>query len=191
MKGEQRSTRVTRADHAADTVVHPPRQLSCTFGRKPMHDEIFPGQSEMARRMRELDWSRTPLGPVEKLAAVAAHVRQHLPRLRLPHRPLVGTASWRSFTTTSTARCSGPRSIRAALGQPGANVWAEIWDVIAPMLSQVMSAAKPTRSRDLLLHIDRRAIPRRRTSRSPTARFTPRTARSAACSARSSRRRRR
>jgi signal transduction histidine kinase len=43
----------------------------------------------------------------------------------------------------------------AALGRPGAEVWAEIWDVIEPMLSQVMRLGEPTRSRDLLLHIDR------------------------------------
>jgi signal transduction histidine kinase/DNA-binding response OmpR family regulator len=34
-------------------------------------------------------------------------------------------------------------------------VWAEIWDVISPMLSQVYERAEATRSRDLLLHIDR------------------------------------
>ncbi|HET9268002.1 MAG TPA: histidine kinase dimerization/phospho-acceptor domain-containing protein, partial [Vicinamibacterales bacterium] len=43
----------------------------------------------------------------------------------------------------------------AALGRPGAEVWAEIWDVINPMLSQVVTTGEPTRSRDLLLHIDR------------------------------------
>ena len=30
-----------------------------------MLEQIFPGRTEMAQRMRELDWSRTPLGPVE------------------------------------------------------------------------------------------------------------------------------
>ena len=43
----------------------------------------------------------------------------------------------------------------AALGQPGAKVWAEIWDVIEPMLMQVYTRGEATRSRDLLLHIDR------------------------------------
>ena len=53
----------------------------------------------------------------------------------------------------------GPEKHPWALGRPGADVWAEIWDVIAPMLSQVVSRAEPTRSRDLLLHIDRRGYP--------------------------------
>src|SRR6185436_15649865 len=43
----------------------------------------------------------------------------------------------------------------AALGRPGREVWSEIWDVIEPMLSQVQNGGEPTRSRDLLLHIDR------------------------------------
>jgi len=30
-----------------------------------MIEEIFPGQTEMARRMRGLHWSKTTLGPVE------------------------------------------------------------------------------------------------------------------------------
>ncbi|HEU5310665.1 MAG TPA: histidine kinase dimerization/phospho-acceptor domain-containing protein, partial [Candidatus Eisenbacteria bacterium] len=42
---------------------------------------------------------------------------------------------------------------------PGSKVWAEIWDVIAPMLAQVMERGEATRSRDLLLHIDRHGYP--------------------------------
>src|SRR5262249_3052885 len=53
----------------------------------------------------------------------------------------------------------GPAKHPGALGQPGALVWAEIWDVIAPMLSQVMERGEATRSRDLLLHIVRQGYP--------------------------------
>ena len=28
-------------------------------------DKLFPGSSEMAARMREVDWGRTPVGPVD------------------------------------------------------------------------------------------------------------------------------
>ena len=59
------------------------------------------------------------------------------------------------FTTTNTRRSSDRPSIRPRSASRGAKVWAEIWDVIGPMLSQVMSTAEPTRSRDLLLLIDR------------------------------------
>jgi PAS domain S-box-containing protein len=49
----------------------------------------------------------------------------------------------------------GPAKHPRALGQPGSRVWPEIWDVIGPMLSQVMERGQATRSRDLLLHVDR------------------------------------
>jgi signal transduction histidine kinase len=32
---------------------------------RPDLDRIFPGDSEMARRMRAFDWSRTPVGPID------------------------------------------------------------------------------------------------------------------------------
>ncbi|HEU5182006.1 MAG TPA: ATP-binding protein, partial [Candidatus Polarisedimenticolia bacterium] len=42
-----------------------------------------------------------------------------------------------------------------ALGEHGSKVWAEIWDVVGPMLAHVMQQGEATRSRDLRLHIDR------------------------------------
>jgi signal transduction histidine kinase/DNA-binding response OmpR family regulator len=118
-----------------------------------MIHEIFPGQSEMAQRMRALDWSRTSLGPVEQ---------------------------WPQSLRTSVSTCLdcafpifvwwGPEFVMlyndeysqilgrkhpAALGQPGLKVWAEIADVIGPMLSRVYERGEATRSRDLMLHIDR------------------------------------
>ncbi|HET9253215.1 MAG TPA: ATP-binding protein, partial [Candidatus Eisenbacteria bacterium] len=53
----------------------------------------------------------------------------------------------------------GPAKHPAALGMQGSKVWAEIWDVIGPMLAQVLERGEATRSRDLLLHIDRHGYP--------------------------------
>src|SRR6185503_8479615 len=47
----------------------------------------------------------------------------------------------------------------AALGAPGEKVWSEIWHVVGPMLSHVYRSAEATRSRDLLLHIERAGYP--------------------------------
>jgi PAS domain S-box-containing protein len=118
-----------------------------------LHD-VFPGSSEMARRMRALDWSKTPLGAVE-----------HWPQ---PLRTSVSTCLDCAFPIVlwwgrelnilyNDEYCEllGPSKHPAALGRPGAEVWAEIWDVIEPMLLQVMNSGEPTRSRDLLLHVDR------------------------------------
>jgi PAS domain S-box-containing protein len=53
----------------------------------------------------------------------------------------------------------GPTKHPAALGAPGLKVWAEISEIIGPMLRGVMERGEATRSRDLLLHIDREGYP--------------------------------
>ena len=117
-------------------------------------DDIFPGTSEMARRMRALDWSKTTLGPAEQWPQ---SLRTSVSTCLDCAFPIV--IWWGPELTIlyndEYAQIMGPAKHPAALGQPGARVWAEIWDVIAPMLAQVMERGEPTRSRDLLLQIDR------------------------------------
>jgi signal transduction histidine kinase/DNA-binding response OmpR family regulator len=115
--------------------------------------EIFPGESEMAQRMRALDWSRTSLGPVEQWpqslrTSVSTCLDCAFPIILWwgPELTILYNDEYSQFL--------GPKH-PAALGQPGLNVWAEIADVIGPMLSQVYERGQATRSRDLLLHIDR------------------------------------
>ena len=118
-----------------------------------MSQSPFHGTSEMARRMRALDWSSTALGPVESWpnalrTSVSTCLDCAFPIVLWwgPELSILYNDEYIDFL--------GPKH-PAALGRPGADVWAEIWDVIDPMLSQVMARGEPTRSRDLLLHIDR------------------------------------
>jgi signal transduction histidine kinase/CheY-like chemotaxis protein len=118
-----------------------------------MTKDIFPGNSEMARRMRELDWSKTALGPVERWptslrTSVSTCLDCAFPIVLWWGRDLA------ILYNDEYRPMLGPKH-PWALGQPGANVWPEIWDVINPMLSQVLERSEATRSRDLLLHIDR------------------------------------
>ena len=46
-----------------------------------------------------------------------------------------------------------------ALGAPGREIWTEIWDVIGPMLEQVMAGGGATWSADQLLVLDRNGYP--------------------------------
>jgi len=112
------------------------------------------GGGQMGALMRAHDWAQTPLGPPE---------------------------TWPQSLRTSVSTCLncafpillwwGPELVMLyndeyapilaekhpwALGQPGSVCWAEIWDVIGPMLRQVKGGGEPTRSRDLLL------VPKRR-----------------------------
>jgi signal transduction histidine kinase len=114
----------------------------------------FRGQSEMARRMRALDWAGTPLGPVDRWSH---ELRTSVSTCLDCAFPIV--LWWGPQLTIlyndAYIALLGPARHPTALGRPGSDVWREIWDVIDPMLSQVMRTGEPARSRDLLLHIDR------------------------------------
>ena len=108
--------------------------------------------------MRELDWSRTALGsiaawPQSLKTSVSTCLDCAFPIVLWwgPELTILYNDEYRPFL--------GSSKHPSALGQPGARVWAEIWDVIQPMLSQVMDRGEPTRSRDLLLHINRGGYP--------------------------------
>ncbi|HET9251822.1 MAG TPA: PAS domain S-box protein, partial [Candidatus Eisenbacteria bacterium] len=122
-----------------------------------MLESIFPGATEMARRMRELDWSATSLGPVE---GWPQSLRTSVSTCLDCAFPIV--LWWGPELTilyNDEYRAALGSKHPGALGMPGSKVWAEIWDVIAPMLAQVMERGEATRSRDLLLHIDRHGYP--------------------------------
>ena len=122
-----------------------------------MRERVFPGNSEMARRMRAFDWSATPLGPVERwpqplLTSVGIGLDCAFPIVLWwgPELAILYNDEYRTFLGAKDPW---------ALGERGAKVWSEIWDVIAPMLSHVVETGEATRSRDLLLHIDREGYP--------------------------------
>ena len=104
--------------------------------------------------MRAHDWTKTALGPVDEWPAtlrttVSTCLDCAFPIVLWwgPELSILYNDEYIDFL--------GEAKHPDALGRPGAEVWAEIWDVIQPMLSQVMTQGEPTRSRDLLLHIDR------------------------------------
>jgi signal transduction histidine kinase len=119
-----------------------------------MIEEIFAGHTEMARRIRALDWSHTTLGAVETWpqslrTSVSTCLDCAFPIVLWWGPDLAILYNDEYLQIMGSAKASW------ALGQPGREVWKEIWGVIGPMLSQVVQQGEPTRSRDLLLHIDR------------------------------------
>jgi len=104
--------------------------------------------------MRSHDWAGTPLGPVEQWpqslrTSVSTCLNCAFPILVWwgPELVMLYNDEYRAILGTQ----KHPR----ALGTPGRQVWAEIWDVIGPMLDQVIRKGEATRSRDLLLEMDR------------------------------------
>ena len=118
-----------------------------------MIQDVFPGNSEVAQRMRALDWSQTSLGPVE---GWPQSLRTSVSTCLDCAFPIVLWWGPELTILYNDEYCQllGPKH-PTALGQPGLKVWSEIADVIRPMLLQVYERGDATRSRDLLLHIDR------------------------------------
>ena len=119
----------------------------------PVEHDFLAGGGELGACVRALNWSKTPLGPVAQWpqslkTSVSICLNSRFPVLiwwgpelvkiyNDAYRPLIGTKHpW-------------------ALGSPGREVWPEIWDIIGPMLSQVMERGEATASNDLLLLLER------------------------------------
>jgi PAS domain S-box-containing protein len=119
-----------------------------------MNEDVFPGNSEMAQRMRALDWSATPLGPVERWPAALRTTVSTCLNCAFPIVLWWGP-ELATLYNDEYRPMLGPAKHPAALGERGFKVWAEIWDIIGPMLSQVLERGEATRSRDLMLLIDR------------------------------------
>jgi PAS domain S-box-containing protein len=119
---------------------------------------LFPGESELALRMRALDWATTDLGPpntwTENLRiAVNICLTSRFPIL-LWWGP--------DFTVLYNDACIpflGETKHPRYLGKPGRECWAEIWNVIGPMLEGVRATGKATWSHDFLAFFARK-VPR-------------------------------
>jgi PAS domain S-box-containing protein len=107
----------------------------------------------MAGRMRSLDWTATPLGPV---ATWPQSLRTSVSICLDCAFPIVlwWGPQLAILYNDEYAQILGAKHPNA-LGQPCSRVWAEIWDVIEPMLAQVMERGEATRSRDLQLLMNR------------------------------------
>src|SRR5689334_23214644 len=104
--------------------------------------------------MRAVDWTGTPLGPTDAWpqslrTSISTCLNCAFPILIWwgPQLVMLYNDEYRPIL--------GTEKHPAALGKAGQSVWPEIWDDIGPMLAQVTEEGRATRSRDLLLFMDR------------------------------------
>ncbi|WOB06031.1 ATP-binding protein [Piscinibacter gummiphilus] len=119
---------------------------------------IFPGDSEMARRMRAFDWSQSDLGMPEAWPANLRTALNICLTTRFPMLLWWGprlTMLYNDAYITFLSDAKHPR----ALGRPGRECWGEIWDTIGPMLDGVVRTGEATRPDDVRLIMSRR-LPR-------------------------------
>jgi hypothetical protein len=115
----------------------------------------FPGNSEMAQRMRALDWLSTDLGPPDSWPE---HFQTSV-RLCLTSRIPVVMYWGPAFTVLYNdpyISFLGEAKHPGCLGRPGHEVWSEIWDTIGPMLHGVYQTGEATWSEDLRMFFARR-----------------------------------
>ncbi len=120
----------------------------------PVAERKDVGQTgDMARRIHALDWSRTPLGPMDSWSPALRMKVTFLLANRFPlllwwgprfvgiyndaYRPILGAKH--------------PR----ALGQPAAECWHEIWHILRPLIERPFQGGASTWMEDILLEVRR------------------------------------
>ena len=106
--------------------------------------------------IREIDWSKTALGPVDGWpqslrTSISICLNSRFPMLIWWGPSLV------KFYNDAYIPMLGAKHPRA-LGQPGREVWPEIWHIIGPMLEGVMKNGEATWSEDTMLPLERRGF---------------------------------
>jgi PAS domain S-box-containing protein len=119
--------------------------------------QIFPGDSDMARRMRETDWTATPLGAPDTWPT----------GLKTPLAMMLTSRfemwlGWGDelcfFYNDAYVPTLGAKH-PAALGRPFQTVWREVYDDVKPQVHSVMQLGVPTWNKALQLLLERNGYP--------------------------------
>jgi signal transduction histidine kinase len=118
-------------------------------------ERLFPGDSEMAGRMRAFDWSASALGstpdwPENLRVAIRLCLTSRFPICLWWAQPLRFLYNDAFRPWLSDAKHS------RALMQLGREVWSEDWDTIDPMLKRVLATGNATWSEDKELYHNRK-----------------------------------
>lgn len=116
-------------------------------------EQLFAGDSEMARLMRSHDWSQTPLGTVETWPQSLITAVRIMLNSRYPMFVWWGQ-SLTKFYNDAYIPVLGQRHPQA-LGQPASKVWEEIWDTLGPQTEIVLNQGQSTWNEQRLLVMER------------------------------------
>ena len=117
------------------------------------------GEGEMARRIREFDWSKTPIGPIESWpqslrTAASLCLASRFQLIIFWTRDLIQLYNDAFLTILGNKH---PQ----ALGQPARESWAEMWDVIAPLYEHVFATGTATWTEHIHLPVASLRLPGR------------------------------
>jgi signal transduction histidine kinase len=125
-------------------------------GHRPQRTALafLQGGGEMGARVREFDWSATALGePATWPQALRTAIRL---MLNTRHPMLVWWGpQLLCFYNDAYSQSIGPERHPGSLGQPGRQVWDEIWEIIGPQIDQVMTGGGAIWQENALVPITR------------------------------------
>jgi PAS domain S-box-containing protein len=114
------------------------------------------GGGEMGRLIREYDWRSTPLGPLEDWpqslkSALSVCLHSTFPTAIYwgPELRLIYNDAWAPIPAERHPW---------ALGQPGAEVWSDIWAVVGPQFAMVLESGEGFTTYDQLLPMVRAGV---------------------------------
>jgi signal transduction histidine kinase len=112
------------------------------------------GSGEMANLTRAFDWSRTPLGPIDRWPQVLLNTVNTLLNSRHPMFLWWGP-DLIQFYNDAYRPSFGEGKHPMALGQRGEDCWPEIWPIIYPQIEAVMTRGEASWHEDQLVPIHR------------------------------------
>ncbi len=118
--------------------------------------DFLSGGGEMGALMRALDWSATPIGPVEEWSQALRTTVGLLLRNRFPLILWWGP-KFVQFYNDTYRPILGDKHPKS-MGQPASECWSEIWHIIGPMIEAPFSGKPATASDDLFLLMDRKGF---------------------------------
>lgn len=127
--------------------------MSGTVDAQARRGDVFSGGGDMGAMMRSMDWAASRLGPVESwpqslLTSLSIILRSKFPMFVFWGDDLV------QLYNDAYVPITGEKH-PASQGSPARETWAEIWDVVGPLVESVMDRGEATWSEDQLLMMDR------------------------------------
>lgn len=113
----------------------------------------YPG--EMAALMRNKDWSKTPLGSPEVWPITLQTILGVILHSKFPMFVWWGPDLVCFYNDAYRPSLGREGKHPSILGQPAVEAWPEIWDIIYPLIQQVMNGGEATWSEDQLVPIYR------------------------------------
>jgi PAS domain S-box-containing protein len=140
-------------DHRPDLTAQKAPQNAPPDDEKPTTPSLFKGEGEMARIMHSTDWSKTPLGPVELWSYALRMMVNFLVPNRFPQLLWWGPEFCCLYNDAYIPILGDKHP--SAIGQPVAEVWNEIWEVLRPLIETPFHGGPATWMEDIELVLKR------------------------------------